>query len=356
MWPNSCTAGRPGEDGAPTGRPRATRVVNRWSLGITLVVVLALSVIVGVRFGSVPLTTVEVMAVLTGGGDSVSRDIVLTFRLPRVLLGILVGGGLAIAGATFQALLRNPLAEPYILGISGGASVGAVLVLAFGWASAGSWALPLAAFAGAILAIVMVFGVATATGRAMDVRVLLLAGVVVAAFFSAVITLILSVSPARTVQSAVLWIMGSLAGANWRNVGLTAAYTLPASVVLLAFARSLNLMAIGEETAAYLGADVERVKRGALLVAALITASGVAVAGVIGFVGLVVPHAIRLLIGADHRALLPLSFLAGGAFLTFADLFARMVLAPVEIPIGVITAFVGVPFFLLLLRRSLTSR
>jgi iron complex transport system permease protein len=324
-------------------------------LGAVLAVLLALSIIAGVRFGSVPLTTGEVLAALSGSGDPIPRDIVLGLRLPRVLLGVLVGGGLAIAGATFQALLRNPLAEPYILGISGGASVGAVLVLAFGWAAAGSWALPLAAFAGAIVAIAMVFGVATSTGRAMDVRVLLLAGVVVAAFFSACITLILSVSPARTVQSAVLWIMGSLAAATWRGVLLTAAYTLPASLVLLAFARPLNLMAIGEETAAYLGAEVEHVKRAALLIAALITASGVAVAGVIGFVGLVVPHAVRLVIGSDHRALLPLSFLAGGTFLTAADLVARLTLAPTEIPIGVITAFVGVPFFLLLLRRSLTT-
>jgi iron complex transport system permease protein len=329
--------------------------VSRWTLGAILIALLAVSVVAGVRFGSVPLGTGEVLAVLTGGGEPIPRDIVLGLRLPRVLLGVLVGGGLAISGATFQALLRNPLAEPYILGISGGASVGAVLVLAFGWAAAGSWALPLAAFAGAILAIAMVFGVATATGRAMDVRVLLLAGVVVAAFFSACITLILSISPARTIQSAVLWIMGSLASASWRGVLLTAAYTLPATLVLLAFARPLNLMAIGEETAAYLGAEVERVKRSALLVAALITASGVAVAGVIGFVGLIVPHAVRMLVGSDHRALMPLSFLAGGAFLTVADLVARLALAPAEIPIGVITAFVGVPFFLLLLRRSLTT-
>ncbi|MBT8487731.1 MAG: iron ABC transporter permease [Gemmatimonadetes bacterium] len=329
--------------------------MNRWSLAIGLTVVLAVSLVVGVRFGSVPLSTNDVFAVLRGGGDPTARDIVLRLRMPRVLLGVLVGGGLAMAGATFQALLRNPLAEPYILGISGGASVGAVLVLAFGWAASGSWVLPLAAFAGAILAIAMVFGVATATGRAMDVRVLLLAGVVVAAFFSACITLILSLSTARTVQSAVLWIMGSLAAADWGAVTLTAAYTVPAALLLIAFARPLNLMAIGEETAAYLGTDVERVKRAALLVAALITASGVAVAGVIGFVGLVVPHAVRLLIGSDHRALLPLSFLAGGAFLTLADLVARLALAPTEIPIGVITAFVGVPFFLALLRRSLTS-
>ena len=329
--------------------------MNRWTPVPILLGLLGLSVVLGVRFGSVPLSTAEVLAVLAGGGAPIARDIVLDLRLPRVLLGILVGGGLAMSGATFQALLRNPLAEPYILGISGGASVGAVLVLAMGWTVAGSWALPLAAFAGALLAIAMVFGVATATGRAMDVRVLLLAGVVVAAFFSACIALILSVSPARTVQSAVLWIMGSLASANWQSVVLTAAYTLPAAILLIGMARPLNLMAIGEETAYYLGADVERVKRWALLIAALITASGVAVAGVIGFVGLVVPHAVRLLAGSDHRSLLPLSFLAGGTFLTMADLVARLTLAPREIPIGVVTAFVGVPFFLLLLRRSLTA-
>jgi len=330
--------------------------VSRWTLAAALTLGLAAAVLLGVRFGSVPISTGDLLDALLGRGDPAERDIVLHLRLPRVILAVLVGGGLAVAGATFQALLRNPLAEPYILGISGGASVGAVLVLALGWAAVGSWVLPLTAFAGALLAIVLVFRVATSTGRAMDVRVLLLAGVVIAAFFSACIAFILSVSPARTVQSAVLWIMGSLSAATWRSVALTAAYTLPACLVLLGLARPLNLMAIGEETAQYLGADVEGVKRLALGVAALVTASGVAVAGVIGFVGLVVPHAVRLLAGSDHRALLPLSFIAGAAFLTFADLVARLALAPTEIPIGVITAFVGVPFFLVLLRRSLGAR
>ncbi len=329
--------------------------MSRWALGAALTALLAASVVLGVRFGTVALSTGDVLAALAGGGDPATADIVVRLRLPRVLLAVLVGGGLSIAGATFQALLRNPLAEPYILGISGGASVGAVLVLALGLAAEGSWVLPLAAFAGALLAIALVFRVATATGRAMDVRVLLLAGVVVAAFFSACVAFVLSVSPARTVQSAVLWIMGSLAGADWASVVLTAAYTLPAALLLLTMGRPLDLMAIGEETAHYLGADVEGVKRLALAVAALITASGVAVVGVIGFVGLVVPHAIRLVAGSDHRTLLPLSFIAGAAFLTLADLLARLALAPSEIPIGVITAFVGVPFFLVLLRRSVTA-
>lgn len=327
--------------------------MSRVGLGASLLAALAIAVVLGIRFGSVDLTSREVLTALAGGGPEWQRQIVVELRLPRMLLGALVGGGLALAGATFQALLRNPLAEPYILGISGGASVGAVLVLALGLAGAASWVLPLAALAGALLAIVLVFRVATASGRSLDVRVLLLAGVVVAAFFSACVAFILSVSEARTVQGAVLWIMGSLAGAGWKSVAVAAAYTLPTAALLFTLARPLNLMAIGEETAHYLGADVEKVKRGALALAALLTAAGVAVAGVIGFVGLVVPHTIRLLIGSDHRALLPLSFLGGATFLVLSDIAAQLVLAPTQVPVGVITAFVGVPLFLVLLRRSL---
>jgi iron complex transport system permease protein len=327
--------------------------VNRWTTGVTLALALLAALVLGVRFGSVSLTTADVLGVFFGGGDAVQRDIVLGLRLPRVLLAGLVGGGLAIAGVTFQAVLRNPLAEPYILGISGGASVAAVLVLSLGWAATGSWLLPLAAFAGAMAAIALVFRVATTTGRGLDVRVLLLAGVVVAAFFSACLTLMLAFSSARTVQTAVLWMMGSLAAADWTNVLTASLYTVPAGAVLMGIARPLNLLAIGDETAHYLGTDVEGVKRVALMLAALVTAAGVSVAGVIGFVGLVVPHAIRLVVGSDHRALLPLAFLAGATFLTLADLVARAVLAPTEIPVGVVTAFVGVPLFLVLLRRSL---
>ena len=230
--------------------------MRKGSLAVALTVLMGIAVILGVRFGSVPLTTGEALAALLGGGEETHRIIVLQLRLPRTILGVLVGGGLAMAGATFQALLRNPLAEPYILGISGGASVGAVLVLALGLVSAGSWVLPMAAFAGAVLAIVLVFRVATASGRSMDVRVLLLAGVVVAAFFSACIAFILSISEARTVQSAVLWIMGSLAGADWREVVVAAAYTLPAAAVLLTLARPLNLMSIGEETLSNAGKSI----------------------------------------------------------------------------------------------------
>ena len=303
--------------------------------------------------GSVALTPSEVVTALTGGGDPNVRRIVVELRAPRATLAILVGGGLALAGAVFQALLRNPLAEPYILGISGGAATGAVLALSLGLVASHSWALPAASFTGALLAIVLVMRVAAAADDRVDVRVLLLAGVVVGAFFTACISFVLSVSDARTVRSAVLWMMGSLAGTDWPTVATVTLYTVPAAVLLAGLARPLNLMAIGEETAGYLGTNVERVKKTAYVVASLLTAAGVAATGVIGFVGLIVPHGVRLVVGSDYRMLLPLSFLAGAVFLTLADVVARTILSPTEVPIGVITAFVGVPLFLILLRRSL---
>ena len=334
---------------------RSLRPTTRALPFVLLAVILAGSLLLALRFGAVSLTGGEFLSALLGSGSDPNRFIVVELRAPRALMATLVGGGLAIAGASFQALLRNALAEPYILGISGGAAVGAVLVLAGGWVSVTSFALPVAAFVGAALAVVLVFGVALSANRRMDVRILLLAGVVVGAFFSACIALILALAEAPTVRSAVLWMMGSLSGASWRTVGVVSAYTLPLALVLFTLARPLNLMAIGEETAIYLGADVERVKRLAYGAASLVAAAGVAFVGVIGFVGLIIPHAVRLLVGPDHRLLLPLSFLAGAGFLTLADLLARTVIAPAEVPVGVVTAFVGVPFFLLLLRRSLQA-
>ena len=317
-------------------------------LGLAVVLVFLLSILLG----PADLTPNQVFAALLGGGDVHDRPIVVELRAPRAVMAILVGGGLSLSGAVFQALLRNPLAEPYILGISGGAATGAVVAIALGLAASLSWALPAAAFAGALLAIFLVLRVAATADRRVDVRVLLLAGVVVGAFFTACMAFVLSISDARTVRSAVLWMMGSLAGSDWRTVWMVTLYSIPAVIALVGLARPLNLLAIGEETAGYLGADVERVKRNAYILASLLTAAGVAATGVIGFVGLIVPHSIRLLVGADYRVLLPLAFLAGAVFLTLADIVARTVLPPNEVPIGVITAFVGVPLFLLLLRRS----
>lgn len=322
------------------------------ALAVALSFALLASVFLGVRFGTVELTIFEVLEALTGSGDAIQRDIVLGLRFPRVAMAVLVGGGLAVAGAAFQALLRNPLAEPYILGISGGAAFGAVTALALGWAAGALWSVPLAAFAGAVAALAIVFGAATASRTVMEVRTLLLAGVVVAAFFGAMVALVLSMSEAQVVQAAVNWMMGSVAGADWAGVALVAIYTFPAVIGLLALSRPMNLLAIGEETAYHLGTGVEAAKRSVLLLATVITASGVAFAGVIGFVGLVVPHAIRMVAGSDNRALVPLAFLAGGSFLVLADLASRAVFSPREIPIGVVTATVGVPVFLVLLRRA----
>ncbi len=320
-----------------------------------------LAFLLSIRLGAEPLTTAEVLAALRGEGDVNVGLIIRELRAPRAVMAILVGGGLSLSGAVFQALLRNPLAEPYILGISGGAAMGAVTALALGLTASLAWALPTAAFAGALIAILLVLKVASAADRRVDVRVLLLAGVVVGAFFTAGMSFVLSISDARTVRTAVLWMMGSLASSDWSSVWMVALYSLPAAIVLLSLARSLNLLAIGEETAGYLGANVERVKLVAYVLASLLTAAGVAATGVIGFVGLIVPHSVRLSVGADYRVLLPLSFLAGAVFLTLADILARTVFpitlnSPTEVPIGVITAFVGVPLFLVLLRRSVGDR
>ena len=328
-------------------------MTRRYSVRLLILIeLLAGALILSVILGAARLPLGTVIDTLLGGGDQTSRSIVLGLRLPRAALAVMVGGGLGLAGATFQALLRNPLAEPYVLGVSGGAAVGAVAAVVLGWNIFAPWSLPLAALLGALLAIAVVLRIATQASRTLDTRVLLLAGVVVGAFFNAVILLMLTFASAETFRSAVFWMMGSLAGASWGANVLLAAYMAPAAVALIVMARPLNLLAVGEETALYLGTRVERVKLASFLIASLLVAAGVAVSGIIGFVGLIVPHAVRLLWGGDHQLLLPASFLLGASFLLFADMVARTVAAPAELPVGVITALVGVPLFVMLLTRK----
>lgn len=325
----------------------------RRSLGlIVLLGLLVLSLGAGVLSGPADLTLGEVWRALSAGADSPDRAIVLTLRLPRVVGAALTGASLAVSGAIFQALLRNPLAEPYLLGVSSGAALGAVATITLGlsWGPAG---LAGAAFAGSLVAIGLVFRVARVVDR-LDTRVLILAGVVVAAFFGAGVLLLLTLAPGETMRSALLWTMGSLSGTSWTMVTVLAVCAIPASVAAVAMGRDLNALALGEETAAHLGTTVERTKRVAYLLASFLAATAVSVAGVIGFVGLVVPHAARILWGADHRTLLPVSFVAGGALLVLADAAARSVASPLELPVGVVTALLGVPFFLVLLRRNLS--
>jgi cobalamin transport system permease protein len=317
-----------------------------------LLAVLVVAIVISMATGaaSVPLATL--LDVLRGKSDPTSRAIVLDLRLPRTLLAVIVGGGLAVSGAAFQALLRNPLAEPYILGVSGGAAVGAVAAVVTGVATTAAWGLPLAAFAGAVLAIGLAFWIALRVGRGFDTRVLLLAGVVLGAFFNAVILLLLTYTDIESFRSAVFWMMGSLSTASWPVVAIVATHVVPLSLILVLLARALNILAAGEETAVFLGVRVEAVKIAVYAMGSLIVAASVALCGVIGFIGLIVPHALRLLWGGDHRLLLPGSFLAGGAFLLLADSAARSVASPAELPVGVITALVGVPLFVLILTRS----
>jgi iron complex transport system permease protein len=283
--------------------------------------------------------------------ESIERSILVHLRIPRILLAFAVGAALGITGAALQALVRNPLADPYLLGLSGGAGLGAVAAIALDVAS--PWGVPVAAFVGALAAIALVYRLALVAGRRLDPRVLLLAGVVVSAFTGAVMSVVLVLSPAPQLRSAFLWLLGGFGSASWQGLGVLALYGSVPAVVLLAHARQLDLLSLGEEPAQYLGLEVEWSRRVVYLSASLLTAAAVAVCGVVGFVGLVVPHAVRRFTGPLHTSLLPAVALAGGTFLVLADAVARTVASPLELPVGVVTAFVGVPLFAALLRRSL---
>lgn len=308
------------------------------------------AVLLGLLVGGARLPVREALNALGGRGDPSVVAIVWGLRAPRIVLGFLVGGALAVSGAALQALVRNPLADPYLLGLSGGSSLGAVLAVALGAGSV--WGMPIAAFAGALLVVAAVYRLALVSGGGLDGRILLLAGVVAGAFAGALTSGILAVSESAQVRAAMLWLLGGLGGVGWAGVAALAVYSLAPLAVLAAEARNLDLMSLGEEPAAHLGADVRRTRRRIYLAASLLTAAAVAAAGIIGFVGLAVPHAIRMLRGPGHRGLLPSAFVLGGAFLVVADAVARTLFAPLELPVGVITAMVGVPLFAVLLRRS----
>jgi iron complex transport system permease protein len=316
---------------------------------LPLIVVACL--LIGLAAGTVPLSLAQVWHGLWHA-DTSAGVIVRDLRAPRVLLAFAVGGSLAVCGAALQAMIRNPLAEPYLLGLSGGAGLGAVLAIAT--RAAGTWAVPLAAFAGAIAAVAMVYRLSLVAGRRLDPRVLLLSGVVVGSFAGALMSAIIVLSPAAEIRNAFLWLLGGFGSASWRSLAVFAAYAvLPLAVIGLS-ARSLDLVALGEEPAHHLGADVERTRRVIYLCTALLTAASVATCGIIGFVGLVVPHAVRTVTRPLHRTLLPLVFIVGGSFLVLSDVVSRTVVRPLELPVGVITALVGVPVFAVLLRRTMT--
>jgi len=315
-----------------------------------LLALVAASLVAGLLLGATGLPASAVWQALwdpTAPGAAIVRDL----RLPRVLLAFAVGGSLAASGAALQALIRNPLADPYLLGLSGGAGLGAVAAMALALPSA--WAVPVAAFAGALSAVILVYRISAVVGRRLDPRVLLLAGVIVGAFASAIMTAIITLSPVDQLRNAFLWLLGGFGTASWGTLGIFGLYAILPLAGLIVLARPLDLLTLGEEPAHALGADVEVLKRRVLLATSLLTAASVATCGIIGFVGLVVPHALRGVVGPLHRRLLPAVFLAGGGFLVLADALARTIVRPVELPVGIVTALVGVPLFALLLRRSL---
>lgn len=318
----------------------------RW---LGLVVLAGVALAVGVLVGPADLGVREVWTGLMGRGDAVEQSIVRELRVPRALLAFLVGGSLAVTGAALQALVRNALADPYLLGLSGGAGLGAVAAIALGLG--GAWAVPASAFLGALVAIVLVYRLALMASGTIEPRVLILAGVVVGAFASGLMGALMAVSPAPQLRNAFLWLLGGFQAASWHAVSIFSVYALVPIAVMAASHRSLDLLVLGDEPAQYLGAEVGAVKRRVYLAASFLTAAAVAVSGIIGFIGLVIPHAIRMVWGHLHAAVLPAAFLLGGTLLVLADALARTVVAPVELPVGVVTALLGVPVFALLLKR-----
>lgn len=325
---------------------------------IALFAALLFSITVAVVIGPVPIPMNHVWQIVwaqlvsgaTGDWSQAQVNIVWLIRLPRVLMAIFVGAGLAVVGVTMQAVVRNSLADPYILGISSGASVGAVLVLGLGaFAFAGAYAVSVGAFLFALLTFTVVFLLAQSGGRLAPGR-LILAGVACSYVFSGVTSFITLTSNNRELANSVLaWLLGSLAGAQWIDLTLPAAVLLVGSFYLVLQARSLNALIMGDETAATLGVNVLRFRRQLFLIMSLITGVIVATSGAIGFVGLMIPHTVRMIVGTDHRRVLPLSALVGSIFLIWVDVAARTAFAPQELPVGVITSLLGGPFFVWLL-------
>jgi iron complex transport system permease protein len=327
-------------------RPRTPAVA------LVLLLLLAGGLVASLAVGSVAISAGDVLRALLGSGDPAFVTIVRELRLPRALLAALVGGALGLSGAALQALLQNPLADPYLLGVSGGAACGTLLGGIAGLSAAGplgAAALPLAAFLGAFGAVLLVGLGASVRGR-LDRGRLLLSGVVVNALASALLLFLLSFSDASRTQGFVFWMLGSLAGATGAAVRALAVYALLGLVALVPLARAFDALALGDETALTLGVPVEGVKRTAYLAASLLAAAAVAFSGIIGFVGLLVPHAVRA-VSRGHRALLLLSFAGGALLLVLADTAARTLFAPAEISVGAITALLGAPAFLVLMRR-----
>ncbi len=289
---------------------------------------------------------------LSIGAAAISPDI-LSLRLSRIILGIVVGASLAVAGCIFQGLLRNPLAEPYVLGISSGAGLGAVIAISFGISGSifGINSLPFISFIGAIVTILIVYNIAKMGGR-IPVQSIILAGIIVGSVFASILLFLISISQNQMVHDAIWWLLGNLQIYDLKLLVVVSIISIIGIMIAIIFSRELNIIALGEDEAIHLGINTEVLKKILFIIASLITAAGVSACGIIGFVGLIIPHTMRLIVGPDHRILIPASALLGGIFLVICDTFARTVILPAEIPIGAITALIGGPFFIFLLRTK----
>ncbi len=322
-----------------------------WLTGLVLLVALGASLLISLLMGAIPLPFSELWAALRGDGEETTRVILWELRLPRVLLAILVGGALGCVGCAFQGLLRNPLADPYIVGVSSGAAVGAAAGALLGWHQRGyGWAISLLAFVSGLLTLVLALALSRQHGQ-LRIPNFLLVGVALSASLWGVITLLL-VLAGEDLSRVIYWLLGGLLNADWQRLEWASLPALLGCLILFWQARALNLYTAGEETAAHLGVPLERLKWMVLAGGAFATAATVAVAGIIGFVGWITPHLLRRLVGGDHRALMPLSALGGALLLLWADNLARTLTRPVELPVGVITALVGAPLFVWVLRRE----
>ena len=335
---------------------RARGVSPAWAAAATGFLVVA--IVVGVLAGPLDISAGDAIRSLLariGLTDATplgatEEAILWELRVPRVVLAALVGGMLALAGATYQGVFHNPLADPYLLGVAAGAGLGATLAISYlPRALAGQQLLPVAAFAGGAVAVVVTWVIGRSAGRERDATTFVLAGVVVASFFTAVQTFVQQQN-SDTLQEVYSWILGALPSSGWSDVAVLAPYVLVASIVILAHRRVLDVLSLGDAEAASLGVDVGRVRLLLVVAATVGTAAAVAVSGLIAFVGIIVPHTIRLVAGTSYRGLLPLSFVLGAGFLVICDVIARTVLSPAELPIGVVTAFFGAPFFAIALR------
>jgi iron complex transport system permease protein len=320
------------------------------SLSLLMLAMLALVIAISLVLGTADVSLKNIFDIMSGNmaSDDPVRLIIFRIRLPRIMLAGLVGFALSLGGVVFQAILRNPLADPFVLGVSSGSAFGAVLAIFFGWSF--SLGVPVMSFAGALFTIYLVMMIG-ARNIGVESSTILLTGVIINAFFTAIIMFFISVSANDRLHTMLFWLYGDLSQAKYNQLIIIAPFVLIASVVLYSFSKELNIITTGEENAAQLGVEVEMIKKASLIIVSLVMGLVVAFSGLIGFVGLIVPHLARMAFRSDHRLLIPVASIGGAIFLIAADTLARTIVSPSELPVGVITAFMGAPFFIILLKK-----